>query len=202
MSRYDVFFEYCSQFVQFTATEKETIISHLVIRDVPKNYTLVDLGDVAREVYFINDGCMRYYYITDEGKDITGFVYLENMFAGSVESYFSQTESTQILETLSNCELLVLGYRSLHELFDLVPKMNILLRKLLQVRMAHAQRIIAALIINKPEQRYTAFTELHPGIEQKIPQHILASFMGITPVSLSRIRSRRLKVNRPEDSGD
>ncbi len=165
----------------------------MVVRSVPKNFTLVDLGDVAREIYFINQGIMRYFYITEDGKDITGFVYLDNMFAGSIDSFFSQTESTQILETLSDCELLVLGYSSLHELFDEIPKMNVLVRKLIQVRMAHALKIIAALIINKPEQRYTAFTELHPGIEQKIPQHILASFMGITPVSLSRIRKRRIE---------
>ena len=193
MSLYDAFFDYCSQFVDFTSSEKKTISNRMVVRSVPKNFTLVDLGDVAREIYFINQGIMRYFYITEDGKDITGFVYLDNMFAGSIDSFFSQTESTQILETLSDCELLVLGYSSLHELFDEIPKMNVLIRKLIQVRMAHALKIIAALIINKPEQRYTAFTELHPGIEQKIPQHILASFMGITPVSLSRIRKRRIE---------
>lgn len=116
---FDQFWKFTNQFVPFSPKEKERIKAAVTIRDVPKNYILIDVGQTAKETYFINKGLLRFYYLTDEGNEVTGFIFQENMFAGS-----------------------------------------------------------------------TAYQELHPGLEGRIPQHILASYMGITPVSLSRIRRR------------
>jgi CRP-like cAMP-binding protein len=115
------------------------------------------------------------------------------MMAGSSESFFSQVPGTQIIETLEECELLVLTHSSLEQLYADVPKMNIFVRKILEQRMAFAQKVVASLIINKPQDRYSSYQQLHPDLENRIPQHILASYMGITPVSLSRIRKRLSK---------
>lgn len=187
---FDPFWKFTAQFVSFSANEKEHIKRTVTLKDVPKNYTLIDVGQTAQEVYFINKGLLRFYYLTDEGNEVTGFIFQENMLAGSHESFFSQVPSVQILETLEESELLVFSYDQLQQLFTDIPKMNVFVRKLLEQRMAFAQKIVASLIIHKPEDRYTAYQELHPGLENRIPQHILASYMGITPVSLSRIRKR------------
>ena len=187
---FDNFWNFTEQFVSFTPKEKERIKAAITSRDVPKNYMLIDLGQTARETYFINKGLLRFYYLTDEGNEITGFIFQENMFAGSHESFFSQLPSIQILETLEDSELLVFSYEQLQQLFLEIPNMNVFARKILEMRMSFAQKIVASLIINKPQDRYTAYQQLHPGLENRIPQHILASYMGITPVSLSRIRSR------------
>ena len=187
---FDHFWNFTDPFVIFTSKEKERIKAAITLRDVPRNYTLIDLGQTAQEVFFINKGLLRFYYITDEGNEITGFIFQENMFAGSHESFFSQQPSIQVLETLEDSELLVFPYDQLQQLFVDVPKMNVLVRKVLEVRMSFAQKIVASLIIHKPQDRYTSYQQLHPGLENRIPQHILASYMGITPVSLSRIRKR------------
>ncbi len=187
---FDHFWNFTKPFVDFSNPEKKQIEESLVFRDVPKNYLLLDIGDTAKEVYFINKGLVRFYYLTDEGKEITGFIFQENMFAGSHESFFAQQPSSQVLETLEDCELLVLSFDKMHQLFSDIPRMNILVRKVLEQRFAFAQKVIAALIANKPEDRYQTYQELHPELENRIPQHILASYMGITPVSLSRIRKR------------
>ncbi|MEL7119395.1 MAG: Crp/Fnr family transcriptional regulator [Bacteroidota bacterium] len=187
---FDNFWKFTNQFVTFSKREKELIKSSITLKDVPKNYTLVDLGQTAKEVYFINKGLLRFYYITDEGNEITGFIFQENMFAGSHESFFSQIPSIQVLETLEESELLAFSYEKFNHLLEELPKMNVLVRKVLEVRMSFAQKIVASLIMNKPQDRYTSYQELHPGLENRIPQHILASYMGITPVSLSRIRKR------------
>ena len=190
---YENFWNFANQLVLLNDTEKKKIQKEFTFRKVKKNTILVDLGQTAKEVYFINQGCLRFYYLTDEGNEITGFVFTENMFAGSHESFFSQVPSIQVLETLEGSELIVLSYEKLQRLYTEVPKMNTLSRKLLEQRMAHAQKVIASLIINKPQDRYTTYQKLHPGLENRIPQHVLASYMGITPVSLSRIRSRKPK---------
>lgn len=190
---FDNFWKFTEQFVAFTNQEKAQIQQRLILRDVPKGYVLVDIEQTAKEVFFINKGCLRFYYITDEGNEVTGFIFQENMFAGSLESFFAQQPSMQVLETLEESELLVLSYDGLHALYELIPKMNVFVRKLLEQRMAFAQKVLASLIIHKPQDRYTAYQALHPDLENRIPQHILASYMGITPVSLSRIRSRIAK---------
>ena len=187
---FEQFWNTVEQFVSFSPKEKQSVQNHLIIRDVPKHHILVDLGQVAREVYFVNKGCVRFYYLTDDGKEITGFIFVENMFGGSHESFFSQTPSIQVVETLEASELVVLPYEGLHELFVTVPKMNVFMRKLLTQRMANAQKVVASLIMNKPEERYTSMLELYPQLVNRIPQQVLATYLGITPVSLSRIRKR------------
>lgn len=187
------FFLFAEQFVQFADTEKEVIQHALHYINVPKSHRLVQLGQASNHIYFVLSGCLRLYYLTDEGKDITGFVFTENMLAGSLESFLSQAPSNQVLETIEASELLALNHSALEQLYQKVPAFNIFIRKVLEMRMAHAQKLVASLIIHKPEERYTAYKDLHPQLEQRIPQHMLSTFMGITPVSLSRIRHRQLK---------
>ena len=187
---FDQFWKFTEQFVQFTKKERAIIQECLIVRDVPKNYTLVDLGEIAKETFFINKGCLRFYYLTETGNEITGFIFQENMFAGSHESFFSQVPSVQVLETLEDSELLVLKYKDLNQFFEHIPAMNVFVRKLLEQRMSHAQKVVASLIMNKPEDRYTSMLELYPQLVNRIPQQVLATYLGITPVSLSRIRKR------------
>ncbi|MEM8901075.1 MAG: Crp/Fnr family transcriptional regulator [Bacteroidota bacterium] len=187
---FDNLWAFMDQFVQFTPGEKDKIKASITIKDVPKHFALVELEDIAREIYFINKGLLRFYYLTEDGNEITGFIFQENMFAGSHESFFSQLPSTQVLETLEDSELFAFSFESLHQLFRDIPNMNVFARKLLEVRMAFAQKVVASLIMQKPQDRYTSYQLLHPELEKRVPQHILASYMGITPVSLSRIRKR------------
>jgi len=187
---FENFWKFTELFVRFSEKERAIINRELLIRDVPKSYTLVDIGDISREVFFINKGCMRFYYLTEAGNEITGFIFQENMFAGSHESFFSQVPSIQVLETLEECELIVLSYESLHKLYETVPKMNVFIRKLFEQRMSNAQKVVASLIIHKPEERYSSMLDLYPELVNRIPQQVLATYLGITPVSLSRIRKR------------
>lgn len=175
--------------------------SRLVFREVPARHTLLEYGSVCREAYFIVEGAMRFYYITEEGKDVTGFIFLENMFASSHTSFIHQIPSEQIVETLEPCQLLVLSYDGLQELYAKVPKVNELIRKLLEERMSFAQRVVASFILNKPEDRYQALLARRPELLQRIPQNILSSYLGITPVSLSRIR-KRLSEESPKQNPD
>lgn len=189
---FDLFWDYTRRFVEFSEKDKEKIEPHLLFREVPANYCLLNHGDISREVYFINKGCMRFYYLTDEGKDVTGFIYLENQFAGSHTSFVNQVPSNQVLETIEACELLVLSYESINRLYDEVPLFNIMTRKLYEERFSFAQAVLSTYILDKPEERYLRLLETRPELFLRVPQHILASFLGITPVSLSRIRKRIL----------
>lgn len=193
MSSLEQFWKFTDCYVLFSKQEKKLIAPYFKAKDIPKNSTLVDLGDLSRELFFILKGCLRYYYLTEDGREITGFIFQENMFAGSHNSFFSQIPSTQILESIEESSVLTINYTGLMDLYRLVPKMNELVRKILEHRFAFAQSVIASLIINKPEERYRQLLKQQPELVHRVPLNILATYIGITPVSLSRIRARKIK---------
>ncbi|MCF0065246.1 Crp/Fnr family transcriptional regulator [Dyadobacter chenwenxiniae] len=147
-------------------------------------------GQIEDEIYFIHSGLMRLYYTTENDEQITAFIFSENLFASCLESFIEQIPSTQDLETLEPCSLLVLNKTGLEQLYDLVPKTSIIMRKVMEQRFISAQRLLSSYILASPQERYELFAKHYPALVQRVPQYILASFLGITPVSLSRIRKR------------
>lgn len=184
------FWQFAQQFEPFSAAEKQLVQQKFVLLDVPAHHRLVGIGQRANYLYFVNRGCLRFYYPTADGQEITGFIFEEGGFAGVLESFFTQTPSQQVLETLEDCELLALSHADLEKLYQEVPRMNVLVRKILEQRMAYAQKVVASLILQSPEERYEALLRRQPQLLQRVPQKVLATYLGITPVSLSRIRKR------------
>ena len=184
------FWHFADSFVPFSQQEKEKVQQKFTLKDIPSFHPLVNIGETSSEIYFVNRGCLRFYYLLPSGDEVTGFIFEEEHFAGVLESFFTQTPSTQVLQTLENCELLALSFTDLHHLYQQVPKMNVLVRMILEQRMAYAQKVVASLIMQTPVERYEQLLQNRPGLLQRVPQKILASYLGITPVSLSRIRKR------------
>jgi CRP-like cAMP-binding protein len=178
--------------VSLTESEWESISNQFIFRQIPRRFILVKTGDIADEVYFVNKGVLRLYYEKD-GEEITAFVYSENLFASSYESFLSQTKSNQCIDALEDCDLLVLSYQGMQKLYKEVPRFNIITRIIAEQRFINAQRILSSFILDSPEERYLKFTEQFPSLIQRVPQHIIASYLGVTPVSLSRIRKRIVK---------
>jgi CRP-like cAMP-binding protein len=132
-------------------------------------------------------------YYTKDGEEITGFIFKENLFASSYDSFLRQVPGIQTLETLEDCDLLVLNKTALENLYEALPKMHILARKVAEQRFINAQMILSSFILDSPEERYRKFEEQHGDLLLRVPHHIIASYLGITPVSLSRIRKRIMK---------
>lgn len=188
-SLFSAFHSVISRFVSFTPREKEILEEAFKPRSVPKKFKLVEEGKVATEMYFIRQGLIRLYY-SKEGEEITGFIFQENLFASSLESLLMKTPSIQTLETLEDCELLCISAPRLEKLYEELPKVNILTRKVAEQRFINGQQILASFILDTPEERYQKFLAQHADLLQRVPQYVIASYLGITPVSLSRIRKR------------
>ena len=189
---FENFYSYTNQIVTFTSSEKQIVESAFTFRQVPKRFKLAEEGKIAKELFFILKGLVRLYY-TKDGEEITGFIFKENLFASSYDSFLRQVPSIQTLETLEDCDLLVINKRELDELYEALPKMHILARKVAEQRFINAQMILSSFILDSPEERYRKFEEQHGDLLLRVPHHIIASYLGITPVSLSRIRKRLMK---------
>lgn len=180
------------QYVDFKPKELELIENGLSLRTVPKKFKLVEEGKTCNEIYFINKGLLRLLY-NKEGEEITAFIFQEKLFASSYSSFLEQTPSIQVLESLEESELIVLPYAYLMFLYDKLPKMHILIRIVAEQRFINSQKVLASHLLKSPEERYLEFQENHRDLLLRVPLHIIASYLGITPVSLSRIRNRTLK---------
>ena len=189
---FDELLKSISVFVDFTTDEKRIFKNAFTYREVPKNFTIISEGEVAKELYFINNGLLRLYY-NKEGDYITGYIFREHLFAGSYDSFISSSPSVQYLESLEASELLVLTKEKLENLYKTIPKVNILIRKIAEQRFINAQQILSSFILDSPEERYRKFEQVNGDLFLRIPHHIIASYLGFTPVSLSRIRKRLIE---------
>lgn len=189
---FSLFYKYTGQIISFNEKEREIIESAFTFRQVPKKFKLAEEGKVAKELFFINKGLVRLYY-TKDGQEITGFIFKEGLFASSYESFLRQMPSIQTLETLEDSDLLVIDNKGLEQLYESVPKMHILARKVAEQRFINGQMILSSFILDSPEERYNKFEAQHGDLLLRVPHHIIASYLGITPVSMSRIRNRRFK---------
>jgi CRP-like cAMP-binding protein len=189
---FETLYQYIKPFVTFSEQEKRVLEDAFTFRQVPKKFKLTEEGKIAKELYFILKGLVRLYY-TKDGEEITGYIFKEHLFASSYDSFLRKVPSIQTLETLEDCDLLVITYNRLQQLYDDVPNMHIVARKVAEQRFINAQLILSSFILDSPEERYRKFEEQHGDLLLRVPHHIIASYLGITPVSLSRIRKRLME---------
>lgn len=173
----------------FSDNEMSIFLSRFKEKNIPKKTTILSCGEIAKEIYFIIRGCMRLYYDKD-GVEISAFFFSENMFAGAYDSFTTKTKSRHFIETVVDCYCLSINYNDLQSLYRELPKMNEFIRKILEKRFFELHQLFTSQILDSPEERYLNLLKEHPDLLQRIPQHQIATFLGVTPVSLSRIRNR------------
>jgi CRP-like cAMP-binding protein len=180
------------QFTDFDDSELEIIMPYFEMRKFKKKAILLDIGKVSNEVFYIIKGCIRLYCEKD-GEELSTYFFTENMFAGSYDSFLSKRPSKVAIETLEECEVLVLSHEAQEKLYDIFPKMNEFIRKAIEQRFVLLHDLFISYLLNSPEERYLMLQKDRPELLQRIPQHQIASFLGVTRVSLSRIRNRIAK---------
>ncbi len=169
--------------------EWEAVAAAFVEQQVPRKTVLLPAGAVAREVYFVAQGCVRLYY-EQNGTDRSAFFFTEGQFAGAYDSFITQQPSPHFVETLEPCRLLRVSHDALQGLYQRVPAMNELVRKIVEHRFVELHQLFTAFILDSPETRYRHLLHQRPDLLRRVPQHHLATYLGITPISLSRIRKR------------
>ncbi len=169
--------------------EWEAFSAAFVHRLVPKKFNLLAPGQTAREAYFVLKGVTRLYY-RKEDSDISANFIFENGFITSLESFLLRIPSRQGIETIEDCELLVITKDKLDALTETYPVFHQFSRAIAEWGFIMLQQRASSFILDSPEERYTNMMQQRPEILERVPQHMIASYLGVTPVSLSRIRKR------------
>lgn len=169
--------------------EIQFIRDHSEIQTYPKNQVLLAEGAVSKAFYFVIKGCLRLYYLSN-GEEKTAFFYAENMFVSSFLSFTKQLPSTHYIATIEASTLVRFDFRSVENYISYSPKFSMLARIMMEEELAIYQKIIASFVTMNAEQRYLAFAQEHGDLLQRIPQHHIATYLGVSPETLSRIRKR------------
>lgn len=182
-----------ARYVQLTAEEQALFHSFLKHKKLKKKQFLLQEGEVCSYEAFIIKGCIRLYFIDKEGVETILYFAVENWWVSDLKSFMDQTPSNQFIETLEDCELLLLDYRSKNELLERIPKMEKYFRILLQRSLGVLQQRFYANISQTAEERYLAFIEKYPQVVQRVPQHQIARYIGVSPEFLSKVKSTLYK---------
>jgi CRP-like cAMP-binding protein len=187
----NVLFNFISKYISLTEEEKNTILSLDIFRTLKKGTILLKEGQHSLEGYFVLKGCLRTYYIIDGEEKTTDFyTEMEGVTPNCVVSkkaseYFISCAEDSII-TVSNPDMEA-------EVFEKFPKFESLCRILSEQLISKNQSSFDEFKTSSPEQRYLNLLESRPALVQRVPQHQLASYLGITPQSLSRMRTRLLE---------
>lgn len=178
----------------FPKEEVAQILEYFELKNFKKKTTLLKAGAVATDLYLVLKGCMRMYY-DKNGADISACFFTEHMFAGAYDSFSARRPSRYYVETLEDCQVLVINHARLQTLLNTQPNMHAFALKILEERFVILHEWFSSHILDTPEERYLNLLTQRPDLLNRIPQHQIATFLGVTPVSLSRIRNRVAKKN-------
>lgn len=164
----------------------DAISTHVSIR---KNADLQSFGHTCRTIYFIVKGALRIYYYKD-GVDITENFEFENSIVARVESLFSGRPSRKAIQAIEDTELIAINAVQLFALYDTHPGLERLFRKIFEEAHVKTVNRIESLQFHTAEERYNNLLKDHPDVLMRVPLKHIASYLGITQVSLSRIRAK------------
>lgn len=159
------------------------------VKEYPKGTILLRAGQVARDSYFNIKGLVRRYYLADGEEKTTSF-FTEEQAISSLNSYLHKIPSDHFLSCVEDCTLAVLNYDKEIELYKRVPKFESLCRVSMEEEFGKQQAALAAFITKSPEERYLHLLQTQPELIHRVPQYHLATYLGVKPESLSRIRKR------------
>lgn len=182
---------YLSKYIPITEELDEELSKVEFIKTYKKGTVLLKEGNYSNECYFIIKGCIRSYYIKDGEERTTEFFTEEQAVTPS--AYGTGTPSGYYLECLEDTIAGVGNPQLEAEMSQKFPKLESLNRALGEVIMAKYQDTLAEFKLSSPEERYLALLDKRPDLIQRVPQHQIASYLGIKPESLSRIRKRTMK---------
>ncbi len=188
MEMENILFDYIKDHIDLTQDEKKLIKDLSLIREYKKGTVLVQEGKRSNDNYFILKGCLRCYYIID-GEEKTTEFYTE-LEVLSPACVIEQKPSEYYVACLEDTVLLVSNPEIEQESFTRFPRFESLCRVLSEKLAAKNQAAFNTFKTSSPEQRYINLLKTRPNLFQRVPQHQLASYLGITPQSLSRLRRR------------
>jgi CRP-like cAMP-binding protein len=183
-------FQYFSKYNLLSKEAENKIAEISNIVNIRKNKDLQPIGHTCKTIYFVEKGVARIYYFKNE-IDITESLFFENSIIARVESLFTGKPSRKAIQILEDAEIIAINASQLFKLYDAFPEIERLFRKIFEAAYVDTVNRIEGIQFHTAEERYKALISEAPNVLQRVPLKYVASFLGITQVSLSRIRGMK-----------
>ncbi|OXA89977.1 Crp/Fnr family transcriptional regulator [Flavobacterium hercynium] len=179
---------YLLQFGNLNQQQIELIKSKVDFKEIKKEEYYQEAGKIPDEVIFLTKGIMRICYFNHKGDEITKYFIDENNFLVDINSYTQEIPSTEYIQSVTDCKYLVLSKNAMKELSSIIIEWDKIVSKITSKALAEKVNRISPMMTEDAKERYLKFLTNFPNLANRVPLSYLASYLGITQSSLSRIR--------------
>ncbi|GAA0529052.1 Crp/Fnr family transcriptional regulator [Chitinophaga japonensis] len=190
---FEVFQQYLQTKGAFTVQELDMIREQHFIKKLRRRQYLLQEGDVWKHYAFVSKGCLRIYYVDEKGVEHIMKFLTENWWAGDRESLLNSTPSEYYIDALEDAMLVMFTKENFERLCREIPTLNNMVNMLVHRSYVAANHRIHAAISFTTEEKYQHFIEKYPDLLGRVPLHMIASYIGVTPETLSRVRAASVK---------
>ena len=190
---YSSFLNYINNYIDLTEKEIAFLRSNTNYKKYLKGHYIVQQGAVCKHTNFIISGCTKNFYVDQQGQEHIVTFAIENWWSADLSSFITQTPSDFNVKCIEATEVIQFTYQNQDEIFQNIPKMETLFRKLLEKALVSSQKRIVNNFSLSAKDQYLYFKEQFSTIEQRVPQYMVASYLGITKEFLSKIKTELAK---------
>ncbi|SHE81193.1 Crp/Fnr family transcriptional regulator [Chryseobacterium takakiae] len=179
-----------TRFIDLTPKEEQFFTDLLSLQTFPKKTVLLREGEICQFEGYIQKGCVRVYYLDDNGFEVTILFAIEDWWISDIASFQDQKPSNLYIETLEDSEIYMLNPTTKEKLLTEIPKFERVFRMLVQRNLSTLQHRLVNTISKSASDRYLEFTKVYPSIPQRVAQYYIASYLGVSKEFVSTIRKR------------
>lgn len=184
--------KYINNYVTLTKEEEAFLVSKVFCRTFLKGQYIVQQGDVCKYECFVLSGCTKTFYMDEEGQEHIVMFSIEDWWTSDIGSFITQTPADFNVLCMETTELVIFPFDVIEDLYSNIPKLERLFRQIIEKALVASQKRIVRSFSMSAKDRYLYFRNQYPKIEQRIPQYMIASYLGITKEFLSKIKSQLL----------
>lgn len=183
--------QHISKYVTLTPDEQLLLAEYFKYEEIGKKHYLLSEGEKCTAQYFVVQGCLRMYFIKDNGSEHIVQFGIDNWWIGDYMSIDTKQPSAFYIQAVENSKILTLTMANQERLLERIPKLERYFMRVMQKGFGAFQMRIRYLFDMSGEEQYNLFVDRFPGFVQRVPQYMLASYLGVTPEFLSKIRGKK-----------
>jgi CRP-like cAMP-binding protein len=174
--------------ISFTNEERNLIGAKFEQLNLKKGDILLRVNDIVYNQYYVFDGSLRTYFVDDSAKEHTLQFAIKDWWISDFTAFFATTKAIMTIECIQDATIYKISRKNIEFLYDKIPKVETFFRKKMEKSFAAFQKRILSNLSQSAKERYTSFIKTYPNIEQSVKNYHIASYLGISPESLSRVR--------------
>lgn len=182
--------EYINRYVNLTRNEINLLLDNIIHRKYLKRQYIVQQGDICRFESFVIKGCLKTFYVDNEGQEHVVLFAIENWWTADLGSFLTQKPADYNVQCIEDTEVIQFSFDKMELLYQEIPKLERFFRIIIQKAFVASEKRIIRNFSLTAKERYIEFKNTYPQIEQRVPQYLIASYLGITKEFLSKIRGQ------------